>query len=110
MRIIPQKKYRLNCPLGFEPVSSNCGMLKISESDALGLIKSGAPFSIQFITADANRKDGGKRINLENARIRNSNHSESEHGTFTIEHKDYDRPITVHIKLTEFINGKEVIK
>ncbi len=85
-------------------------MPQISERDAISVMKSGAPFSIQFITADVKRQQGGKRVKLDNARIRNTSHSEHHHGTITIEHSNYEHPLTIHRKLVEFVNNKQVIK
>jgi len=87
-----------------------CSMAKISEKDALAIIKSGAPFSIQFITADANRGTGGKRITSGDAVKRGSNHEEIKNGTITIELRDQgNRVISVHRKLIEFVNNQQVI-
>jgi hypothetical protein len=85
-------------------------MSKISESDAVSVIKSGAPFNIQFVTADASRKSGGKRIVLENAVGARTSHSERYHGTVTIAHPQYDRSITIHRKLIEILDNKTVVK
>jgi hypothetical protein len=85
-------------------------MPKISESDAMAIVKAGAPFNIQFVTADVKRASGGKRVKLNNAKIRSTAHSEHHHATITIEHSSYQHPISVHRKLIEFINEKNVIK
>jgi len=85
-------------------------MQKISESDALAVINSGADFGITFTTADVSRKEGGRRITSNQARRIGSSHNEQENGTLSIEMLDHGgKKVTIHRKLIDFINGQKVI-
>lgn len=84
-------------------------MQKLSESDALNIIKAGPPFSIQLVTADINRRTGGSRIFSDEAVVKGTNHSEIENGTITIHMKDHDKTISVHRFLIEKVNDKKVV-
>lgn len=66
-------------------------------------------FSIDFITLDVNRKQGGRLKTLRNCMVTKANHDEKLHGTITVlEDKKNAHPIPVHIRLIQRLNNEFV--
>jgi hypothetical protein len=98
----------------------------IKRSEAVRQIYSGECFDMQFITADLKRGTGGELIEVINWQILKKDDepgaasgstagsrtpNNDEHQTITIHNPGNSRvhPISVHIKLIQFFNGKRIL-
>lgn len=82
----------------------------ITRKDALKLINSGSVVSIQFVTGDIERRQGGKKIKIKQAVRCNSNHREIIHDTFSMRAiNSTAHPYTVHVPLLLYVNDKRVL-
>jgi hypothetical protein len=89
---------------------ANCSMAIITVKEALNIIKSDAAFSIQFVTADLQRKKGGNRIKSDDAVGLGPKDRQNKNGTVNIKLRDHNNKIvTVHTKLIEYINNSQVL-
>jgi hypothetical protein len=86
-------------------------MQAIALTDALGTMGIGDTFHIKFITYDANRKTGGKVIELSQAFKVGAKHNQKNNETITVkQHGNTHHPHAVHIHLiTEFNHQKVFI-
>lgn len=84
-------------------------MKTIALYDALGEMDLGIPFQLKYVTADRNRKTGGKFIELPKCVKVGSTHSHKNNNTITVKQLDNNsHPYPVHIHLIVGFNHKKV--
>lgn len=81
----------------------------IALNDALGVMGTGEPFSIKYVTANRSKKTGGKVIFLPKAVKVGASHNQKDNETITLKQLGNDtHPYPIHIHLILEFNNQKV--